>query len=315
MPFTVELSTNSFPTRLTTANLNWTTLPDPYDNSFEGWMAQSFNKSLATYESKPNFAGVFVDNEMSWGTVSSTDAAGTDSCALGALAASAKQPARIAFLSQLRSEYGTIRALNSAWGASFSSFNAMTAPSNGALGLNAAAIRDCTTFERAFALTYFEKVKAALEGAGLRSLYLGCRFSTFNDAVVGAASQVVDVLSFNHYGTVDTYPWSYFNGLPKPVLLSETSVGENNEGTFGGNPLAPDSEQRAEWAYAILTTAAKQPNVVGVDWFNYTDWAATGDGDSMANYGYGVVDVCDTPRYPLVSAFRAFAKQLYALRG
>ncbi len=315
MPFTVALSTNLFPQRLKTPSITWNPLPDPYASGFQDWMTKSFTQALAPYKGKQNLAGVFVDNEMSWGSVSSQDSRGTATCALSALASASIQPARVAFLNQLKSEYGTIASLNKAWATAYGSFDSMTPPKGWASGLSSAAAKDCASFERAFALTYFSNVRSALQNAGLKGLYLGCRFFTSNDSVVSAAGQVVDVLSFNHYGTADTYPWAYYNSLPKPVLLSESSVGENNEGNFAGNPLASDPVQRAQWAYAILATAASQPNVVGVDWFNLTDWAATGDGDSMSNYGYGVVDVCDTPHYPLVNAFRTFAKQLYGLRG
>jgi hypothetical protein len=314
MPFTAFLSTNAFPTRLTTPTTLWTPLPDPFDPSFQGWMNTSFTQTLARYNGKTNFAGVFVDNEMSWGTISAATPQGTVNCALGALAASSGQPARAAFLAQLQGEYHTIGALNRAWGASYTSFSAMSAPSSLGLGLNAAASNDCATFETYFAQTYFSKVKAALQKAGFQGLYLGCRFDTANDAVVASAAKYVDVLSFNHYGTADSYPWTYFNELPKPVLISESSIGQNAEGTFAGQPLAADPFQRASWASVILRQAALQPNVIGLDWFNFSDWSATGDGDSEENYGYGVVDVCDTPHQPLIQAFRSFARELYLLR-
>jgi len=311
LPFTVCLNTNSFPVRLSTPNITWTSLPDPYSSQFQTWLNSTFTNQLATYNTRTNFAGVFVDNEMSWGSPTTADPNGTTTFALAALSASSSQPARAAFLKQLESTYRTVGSLNSAWHTKYSSFATVTAPTT----LTSAATQDCTKFEEAFALTYFDAVKTALKAANFKGLYLGCRFDQYNSAVVSAASQVVDVLSFNHYGTADTYPWAYFNSLSKPVLLSESSVGENAEGNFAGNPLAPDVNTRAQWASAILSEAAKQPNVVGLDWFNFSDWAATADGDSMENFGYGVVDVCDTPHYQLVNAFRAFAKQLYQLRG
>lgn len=315
MPFTKLLDTNAFPTRLSTPTTNWTSLPDPYDPNFQSWLNGTFRSGLAHYLGKSNFAGVFVDNEMSWGTVTSQTPQGTVNCALGALAALSGQPARSAFLAQLEKEYPTISALNSAWGTSYTSFSAMTAPADLGLGLNSAASKDCTAFESAFAATYFSKVRQALQAAGLKSLYLGCRFYTSNDSVVAAAAKYVDVLSFNHYGTAASYPWTYYNELPKPVLISESSVGQNAEGLFAGQPLAPDPNTRAVWAYQILKEAANQPNIVGLDWFNFSDWAATGDGDSEENFGYGVVDVCDTPHQPLVNTFRTFAKQLYFSRN
>jgi hypothetical protein len=313
-PFTAFLTTNAFGTRLATSATNWISLPDPYASTFQTWLNTNLKSGLRSSIGKQNFAGVFVDNEMSWGTVTAEDPQGTATCALSALAAPGPQPARIAFLTQLQSKYGTIQALNTAWNTSYKSFGTMTAPASAA-NLTPAAVADCANFEYAFASTYFGKVKTALTNAGCSALYLGSRFSTFNDQVVSAASKYVDVLSFNHYGTADTYPWAYYNELPKPVLLSESSIGEDAEGNIGGQPTALTTASRDTEAYAILTAAAQQPNVIGLNWFNYSDWSATADGDSEANYGYGVVDVCDTPHYSLIDVFRTFSNELYALRG
>jgi hypothetical protein len=314
IPFTVLLTTNAYGTRLATPATNWTTLPDPYGADFQSWLNSNFKSQLAQYNSKQNFVGVFVDNEMSWGTISAINPQGTVMCALSALAAGPQQPARVAFINQLKGEYGSIKSLNQAWYTNFSSFNSIAPPASWGAAINFKEAQDCTAFEHAFAATYFSKVRAALTNAGCPALYMGCRFYTYNPPVVSAAAQYSDVLSFNHYGTADTYDWSYFNSLTKPVIFSESSIGLDADGTIGGQPVAYDENTRAQMAYDILTQAAQQPNVVGLNWFNYSDWAVTGDGDSEENFGYGVVDVCDTPHYELIAAFRQFASQLYDLR-
>jgi len=118
--------------------------------------------------------GAFVDNEHNWGATG-TDA-GKTMIGMVALNSNPTQPAKVAFLQQLRTKYGNIGALNNAWGTTYGSF-AQLEPANawGSTIGNSAFVNDCSTFLRAFSKRYYTTIKGALGRAGYRGLYLGSR--------------------------------------------------------------------------------------------------------------------------------------------
>lgn len=314
-PFTLQLDTNAFPKRLSTPQMSWGPMPDPYDASFTPWAKAKFAKDLKTKGTMKNLVGVFVDNELSWGTVADGKPDGDLSIAMGALSAPRTQPARTALIAQLQSKYALVSRLNAAWGTRFASFASVDASkfANGSRP-NAAMRTDLQRYVGLFAGTYFSKVKAALTQAGYNGLYLGSRFYHYSAPVVAAAAPSVDVLSFNFYNRAAAMPWSYLNGLPKPVMISEFGFGRNEAGGFAGQPLADDSAQRAEWTDEWLRTAAIQPNIVGVQYYEYGDQPASGVADNQAAFAYGLVDIADNPDMAIVNVFRRFAQDLYSIR-
>lgn len=310
-PFTLRLDTNAFPTRLTTPMIAWNTLPDPYASNFQAWSVANFKAALGSKATMKNLIGAFVDNEMSWGMVTTERPDGDLSVALGALNAPASQPARVALIARLQAKYALVGRLNTAWGTRFASFAAVNA---GSSRPNAAMRADLSSFVGAYAGIYFIKVKAALTAAGYKGLYLGCRFNQANDPVVSAAAASVDVLSFNYYRRAADMPWAYLNGLPKPVLISEFGIGHNDGSGLGGPPAAETLDQRATWVDEWLRTAAVQPNIVGLQYFEYGEHPASGVADTQENYAYGLVDIADNPELKIIGTFRRFAKDLYSLR-
>src|SRR5579885_129031 len=124
MPFTQVLSTSNFKTRLRLPHQIWGTMPDPFDTTFQSWMATNFQKTISGFNAMTNFMGVYVDNELSWGNLSSDKL--HYNIELGTFKAPATQPAKIAMVNWLNNRYnGSISALNSSWKTNFSSFNSI----------------------------------------------------------------------------------------------------------------------------------------------------------------------------------------------
>jgi hypothetical protein len=73
------------------------------------------NEELGGFASDPWCLGIFVDNEMPWGN--------EISLALASLASPPDQPAKIAFLEDLKNKYKEIQDLNDAWGTDHASWN------------------------------------------------------------------------------------------------------------------------------------------------------------------------------------------------
>lgn len=314
VPFTVRLSTDSFGTRFRAPVMTWGSLPDPYDANFANWCINEFAQDLPKYVANANLMGVFVDNEMSWGGMDSN--ALRYNLALGALTAPATQPAKIGFVTKLQTKYGTIGALNSAWGTSFSSFNSILyntswRPTTYTTGM----IVDFQSFCGTFAYKYFWAVNHALKYDGLKSFYLGCRFSAYTTEVVNSAAPNCDVLSFNFYRYITDMPWSYLASLSKPVLISEFGYALKAWGTFGGPAMAGDPAGRAERLQQFLDTVITQKNIIGAHYYCYADQPITGRYTDYENGGFGIVDNVDNPYSSSVTALRQFTSDMYTTRA
>jgi hypothetical protein len=313
MPYTFFLDTKDFPTRLNTPLVHWTTLPDPYASNFESWMTTQFRDRLRNHNGRTNYMGVFVDNEMSWGHIMDGTPQSRYAVAIGVLRSPSTQPAKAAFVQMLTSKYSSISRLNSAWGTRFTSWNQVRsnlafAPGN----FNNAMTLDLRTFTQRYAQTYFSKVRRALNAAGNTGLYLGCRFWHYTPEIIAGAAQSVDALSFNNYSPTAEFPWSYLASLPKPVIISEWSNPINARGSIGWRQQSIEAS-RAE-IVAQLTAALRNPNIIGLHWYELHDMPVTGHAQHFWNVGFGVLDITDQPKSEVVSAFREIGSSMYTIR-
>ena len=313
VPFTTDVSTGGYGTRLKVPYTRWGSLPDPFGTGFLTWCQSNFKSNLAPFVGNQNFMGAFVDNEMSWGNMD--DNAHRYNIVLGVFTAPSTQPAKIAFVNQLTAKYGTIAALNASWGTGWPSFtsilNGAWTPKTFTPGL----ATDCQAFVTSFATKYYTIVRSALATAGLKSLYLGSRFADYTNEVVDAASNSVDVLSFNVYRYAYDTPFSYYNTLKKPVMISEFGFTLRAMGTFGGPASMPGPTGRAFRIQEFLNLAIKQPNVIGAHYYCYADQPITGRYSDYENGGFGMVDVTDEPYSDSVNALRTFTSNMYSVRA
>jgi hypothetical protein len=290
MPYTFFLDTYDFPTRLDVPALAWMKLPDPYASNFEGWMADKFGRLLRNHNGRSNFMGVYVDNEQSWGHIMDGTYQSRYAVALGALKAPANQPAKVALVAMLTSKYTTISRLNRAWGTNFSTWGTVRGVVNlNPANFNNALVADLRLFTQRLASTYFSKVKRALNASGCTALYFGCRFWYYTPEVVTAASQNVDVLSFNNYAQPDQFPWAYVASLQKPVIISEWSDPINANGSIGWNAQSPTESRQV--IVDMVSQALRNPNIVGMHWYELYDMPVTGHAAHYWNIGFGALDI------------------------
>lgn len=313
VPHVLDLGTNKFARRLTVLKPAGT-LPDPFDLSFRNWMVSDFTPRILPFKSQTALMGAFVDNEMPWGTMNSL--AERYNIPISVLTSASTQPAKWPLINQLMSKYGTISALNSAWGSAFSSFDAMMANRTWKPTTFTTKMQlDFQAFAHTFAYKYFAEVKVALKSAGLPSLYLGSRFADYTTESVSGASASVDVLSFNIYRYASEVNWGYLNSLPRPVIISEFGFGLLAAGMFGGPTPAFGTGERGWRVDEFLRTANSQSNVVGAHWYCFADQPITGRWSDGENAGLGFVDVVDAPYDEMVSTFRNFSSSMYTSRA
>ena len=142
-----------------------------------------------------------------------------------------------------------------------------------------------------------------------QNLYLGCRFSTYNEVAVKAAGRLCDVMTSNLYGR--NVSGLNLHGVDAPVLIGEFHFGALDRGLFhpSGLPLSNQAE-RADAFASYVRGALRHPAIVGAHWFQYRDEPCTGRFDGE-NYQIGFVDVCDSPYPETIAAARAAGDRLY----
>lgn len=314
IPFTMYSHTADFPTRLATPYVHFNDLPDPYHNDFSGFLVAKFQTDFGNYVNRSNFMGVMVDNELSWGW--DTDNTKRFNIALGAMRAPSSQPARTAFRLQLRNRYNnSIEALNASWGTAFATWNDFATVTWTPTAYTEGMIDDMKRFCRSFAATYYAKIRSALRQVGFRGLFMGSRYYPHTTEVWNAAAKYVDVYTVNLYGTGLGINWNQFQNRPKPVIISEFSFGLQANGSLGGPVECATPQERAANIRELLNIAVRQPNIVGMHWFEYTDQPLTGRSNDGENYGIGLVDIADNPHAETVDAFREVAQTLYSRRA
>lgn len=284
---------------------NWGKLPDPFDPGWRALMDRTLRTELKDVLNDPWCLGFFVDNELNWGAV--------HYLAEATLSSPEGQPAKRVFLDNLQRKYGGIEALNASWKtqhASWADLSRSTAIPNRTL---AGADRDLRDFSREVIEAYFRGCRDAVKAAAPNHLYLGVRFARSNEFSMQSAARYCDVISINPYAaTVDdlTLP----EGIDRPILVGEFHFGALDRGPFASAlVLVADQAARARAYVGYVTSALRNPRVIGTHWFQYFDQPTSGRFDSE-NYQTGLVDLCDTPYWETIEACREMSRKMYPLR-
>jgi glycosyl hydrolase family 42 (putative beta-galactosidase) len=282
----------------------WGKFPDPFDPGFKESLRRGMTARKGKSADDPWCIGYFSDNEMSWGDELSL--------ALAALRSPATQPAKQAFLIQLKAKYGEVAKLNSGWGSRHTNWEALLegreAPDN------QKAREDLLAFTTAIAEQYFRTVKEAIREVAPHQLYLGCRFAWVNGRAAAAAAKYCDVVSYNLYRR-SVADFQFNGGADVPLLIGEFHFGALDRGMFhtGLVPVASQAERAAAYK-SYVEGAVEHPQFVGCHWFQYMDEPTTGRVYDEENYQIGFVDIADTPYPETIAVSREVGRNLYQHR-
>ena len=282
----------------------WGKFRDVFDPSFARGIADAMAGQVGVTANDPWCIGYFIDNEIAWGD--------DTSLAVAALKSPAEQPAKLAFVADLRAKYQTIDRLNAAWGTAYASWDSLL--ESVATPDPVKAREDLTAFYTHSAETYFEVIRDAVRAVAPHQLYLGCRFSVVNPLATAAAGKYCDVVSYNLYrrSVADFKPSA---DIDVPLIIGEFHFGALDRGMFhtGLVPVGSQSA-RAEAYRSYVTGALQHPQFVGCGWFQYQDEPTTGRTYDEENYQIGFVDICDTPYPETIGAARAVGARIYEVR-
>jgi hypothetical protein len=161
---------------------------------------------------------------------------------------------------------------------------------------------------------YYRLAHDAIREADPDGLILGDRLPIYYDPdAVRAMIPYVDAISTN-YNVDSPDGWLaryFFDGLrqlapDKPVLISEWffAAYENRSGNRNNGHLMSVRTQaeRARGAMMAAERFAREPQIVGVHWFQYYDHPKGGRDDGE-DYNFGLVDIDDRPYEDLVEGF------------
>ncbi len=284
-------------------------IADPYAPGFQ----QDLEASLRSRKEElkdPWCLGVFVDNELKWGVKWASKIPEQIQTA------PEEQPAKLAFRDRMKDKYGTIDRLNSAWGTSFSDWNGPiqnTAVIPGAAG-------DMRDFMKPFTALYYSQCRDAVKNVDPEMLYLGCRMDfhlypedTSLNYIIKIASEYCDVVSFNRYRYTCAELIPPDDG-DYPIIIGEFHFGTLETGLLQpGLRYAADQQERAEFYEHYVTSALRNPYLVGTHWFQLVDQAVTGRPDGE-NYQAGFLTVGDVPQEEIISKSREIGVQMYSIR-
>ena len=281
--------------------------PDPFDPTFAKGVKDGARQWLKDSVNDPYCIGYFLDNEMPWG--------GQTTLAEDTLKAKADCAAKQELVRWLGEKYADIAGLNTAWGTSHASYEALLSDQpKSATPTTEAGRKDLAEFTVRIAEAYFKNVRASIKALAPNKLYLGCRCVGGSDQVVAMAVKHCDVFSYNRY-CYSLRDQKLPLDLDAPMLVGEFHFCASDRGLFSTGLVSTDDQTDRGRKYAgYVNSALDNPQIVGVHWFQYGDQPATGRGDGE-NAQCGFVDICDTPYAETVQASRATAEAMYDRRG
>ena len=184
----------------------WHAMPDAFDPEFARRAKITTQVIAEEVKNNPWCIGVFIDNEKSWGNMSSVR--GRYGIALNTMTrADNDSPTKAEFTRLLKVKYQDISKLNQAWNTNVSSWDEI---SNGyeIKELNDQLSEDLAELLKAYSNKYFQIVHDALAEVMPNHMYMGVRMAHWGmtPESLDSAKKYVDVMSFNYFMILSHLP-------------------------------------------------------------------------------------------------------------
>lgn len=297
---------------------HWGLMPDPFDPLFKQRAVATIKVIAADVKNSPWCAGIFIDNEKSWGEREGSVPQRYGVILDGLSKSSQDSPAKAAFTDRLQQQYGSIETLNSAWQAQFENWEAFKNKAE----LNSyteAMVADLSMLLEMLGEQYFNVVHNTLAELMPNHLYMGARMANWGmpDEIIKASLKYSDVLSFNIYeeGMQEHY-WKFLEEVDLPVVIGEFHIGSTEQSGLlnPGIVHASDQTDRARMYKAYMKSVLEKPYMVGAHWFQYVDEPVSGRAFDGENANIGFVTVTDIPYPEMVEAVKEVTSTMYQQR-
>ncbi len=276
---------------LSAAGIPWV---DPWSPTAEKEAYEAARKQIAEWKKLPHVIGYFSDNELGWwyGAMFEWTWKGE-----------AGTPGRRKASEFFAEQYGSWQNLLKDFdpeGAS--SFEELAEKGRLYLRPGSDGLKSVRLWLGKVADRYYSLCRKIIKDLHPGALFLGDRYiSGYYPEVVKAAGRHVDVLSTNLNADWPQGVFSpfYLQGLRdlagKPILITEyySAAMQNQSGNMNdssGFPTLINQKQREESFKKQTEFLLRQPDIVGVHWFQYYDEPRHGRGDGE-NYNFGLVDI------------------------
>lgn len=262
--------------------------PDVFSPDFET-NADEWAKQILPHSEKPELIGYFLGNEPNWAFVNGLNIA---AMVLGLGETTWSRKKLIGFMAE---RYGTVEALNEAWGSVYTSFEDMDRPVK-VENLTEKAAADLMDFSCEMIREYIRIPSAAIRKYDRNHLNLGIRYAWLSSKALASGSEYTDVFSFNCYSMDPYEAIENFSAIVnKPVMIGEFHFGALDRGLDATGIRGVTTQEERGYAYRYyMHRAASHPMCLGAHYFTLNDQAYLGRFDGE-NYQIGVVDVTQRP--------------------
>ena len=285
--------------------------PDVFSEEYARLAAEMAVRELSAVKDDPYLIGYFVTNEPEWLFYADVNLCWQLLHKPGCVAS------RRRLIEFLQGRYGSVDALNAAWGTALPGWDALLSPLEKRPDTPAAQA-DFQAFHLQLVDAYGKIISEALKEVDPHHLNLGMRYAGAVGEqvkkIVSGPLNYFDVFSFNRYGAEPVTPArDVGREVNMPMMVGEWHIGAQEGGLDSWGIYYTDTQARRAQAIAYyLEQSTQEPHLTGVHYFEYGDQPYLGRFDGEC-YQIGLIDVCNRP-YPLTAkAFADFAQRMYPL--
>lgn len=184
-------------------------------------------------------------------------------------------------------------------------------------------LNDMLAFDSSIMTRYYTVCREAVHQAAPGKMYLGNRFNLYRifypdvtivSQALRIAARYCDIVSINYYRYMCD-DLLLPDGINKPIVIGEFHFGALDRGLpHTGLRNVMTQQQRKSMYQSYLTNGLKNPQIVGIHWFQYADEPYTGRFDGE-NYQIGFVDICDRPYEETIEGVRSIGYGMYPVRA
>lgn len=281
--------------------------PDVFSEEYSR-NSETFARQLEQFKGDPYMIGYFLRNEPEWGFVQHL------LIAEKLLENPAPFKSKDVFIQELTEKYGTIEALNAAWGKDYASFDDLRQPIGRMSTFSEVARQDAYDFSVKMIRRYVTVPSQACRKVDPDHMNLGMRYAMLIDPILLEGSENFDVFSLNCYSD-DPYEMVQQAGkiTGKPIIVGEFQFGALDGGMLCAGIRSVMTQKDRGLAYRYYyEKAMDSPYFVGAHYFTLNNESVLGrfDGENMQ---IGLVDVCQTPYKDFVEFVRETNFDIYKI--